>query len=164
MRNSVLVRPARAADVAGIAALVNGFAAESSMLPRTPEAIAVDVESFVVAVTQHGRLTACGSLREYSPSLAEVASVAVARHAHGMGLGRAIVSAVEDLARMRGLDEVFALTLTPGFFEALGYEPVERSLYPEKIGRDCLGCSRRAGCREICVRRRLEWDRLSIAA
>ncbi|MFN2400678.1 MAG: GNAT family N-acetyltransferase [Gemmatimonadaceae bacterium] len=164
MRNPVLVRPARAADVDGIAALVNGFAAEASMLARTPEAIAMDIESFVVAVTQHGRLTACGALREYSPSLAEVASVAVARHAHGMGLGRAIVSAVEDLARVRGIDEVFALTLTPRFFEALGYEPVDRSLYPEKIGRDCVGCARRLGCREICVRRRLERASLSIAA
>lgn len=164
MRNSVLVRPARPVDVAGIASLVNGFAAEAFMLPRTPEAIALDIESFVVAVTQHGRLMACGALREYSPSLAEVASVAVARHAHGVGLGRAIVSAVEALARMRGIDDVFALTLTPRFFEAIGYERAERSLYPEKISRDCVGCGRRAGCREICVRRRLERESLSIAA
>lgn len=159
-----VIRNARAADVGEIASLVNGFAAEASMLPRTPESIALAIDDYVVAVSDRGRVVACGALREYSPSLAEVAAVAVARAAHGMGLGRAVVQAVEQLARMRGIDELFALTLAPKFFEALGYRVAERSLYPEKIRRDCVSCFRRAGCREVCVRRRLDEYPLEIAA
>jgi amino-acid N-acetyltransferase len=146
----VRVRPARLRDVQAIADLVNGFAAEATMLPKSPATIAMSLDDYVVVSDERGVL-ACGALREYSPSLAEVAAVAVDRSAHGMGLGRRIVAAVEDLARSRGIREVFALTLTPGFFGALGYDIVERERYPEKIRRDCVGCARRIGCREICV-------------
>jgi N-acetylglutamate synthase-like GNAT family acetyltransferase len=148
-----VLRPARAADVPAILALVNGFAAEQRMLPRTAESVLLALDDFVVAAGPRGEILACGALKEYSPSLAEVASVAVAPAAHGRGLGGAVVRAVESLARLRGIGELFALTLTPGFFEALGYEVADRARYPEKVRRDCTGCPRRASCAEICVRR-----------
>lgn len=150
---AVRVRPARACDVDAIVALVNGFAAERVMLPRSPESVEASLESFVVAVDAHDRVLACAALKEYSPSLAEVASVAVSAAAHGMGLGRKVVAAVEALAWRRGIAELFALTLTPGFFERLGYVVTDRARYPEKIRRDCLGCARRAACAEVCVTR-----------
>jgi N-acetylglutamate synthase-like GNAT family acetyltransferase len=149
----VRVRAARISDVQAIADLNNAYAAEQTMLTRTPESIEAALDDYVVAVDARGVLLACGALRSYSPSLAEVAAIAVRRDAHGRGLGRAIVEAVETLAHVRGVEEVFALTLTPGFFEAVGYEVVERARYPEKIRRDCLACSRRSACREICVRK-----------
>jgi amino-acid N-acetyltransferase len=145
------VRPARLLDVQAIADLVNGYADEQTMLPKTPATIAMSLDDYVVVADERGGVLACGALREYSPSLAEVAAVAVQRSAHGAGLGRRIVDAVEDLARARGIPEVFALTLTPGFFATLGYEIVARERYPEKIRRDCVGCPRRVGCREVCV-------------
>jgi len=158
------VRPARLADVQGIATLVNEFAAEGIMLSRTPDEIALAIDDYVVAVDGRGRVLGSGALREYAPSLAEVAAIAVAREAHGRGLGRVIVEEVERLARRRGIDEVFALTLAPKFFEALGYAPVDRALYPEKIRRDCTGCAKRFGCVEICMRRMLDAPALEIAA
>jgi N-acetylglutamate synthase-like GNAT family acetyltransferase len=87
--------------------------------------------------------------------VAEIAAIAVSRDAHGQGLGRAIVRRVEDLARMRGIYDVFALTLQPEFFSAIGYERVDRARYPEKIRRDCLACTRRFACNEICFARNL---------
>jgi N-acetylglutamate synthase-like GNAT family acetyltransferase len=107
-------------------------------------------------VGEAGEVLACGALKEYSPSLAEVASLAVARAAHSRGLGRAIVTRLESLARRRGIAELFALTLTPGFFESAGYHVTERSRYPEKVRRDCSGCARRFGCAEVCVTRLLD--------
>ncbi|HVE79001.1 MAG TPA: GNAT family N-acetyltransferase [Gemmatimonadaceae bacterium] len=148
-----VLRPARAADVPAILSLVNGFAAEQRMLPRTSESVLLTLDDFVVAAGARGEVLACGALKEYSPSLAEVASVAVAPAAHGRGLGAAVVRAVEALARVRGVGELFALTLTPGFFETLGYEIADRVRYPEKLRRDCAGCPRRVGCAEVCVRR-----------
>ena len=87
--------------------------------------------------------------------MAEIAAIAVSREAHGQGLGKAIVRAVEELARKRGIYDVFALTLQPEFFAAIGYQRVDRARYPEKIRRDCLSCARRFACNEICFARNL---------
>lgn len=149
----VIYRRARGTDVAAVADLINGFAAERVMLPKSAEAVAMAVDDFIVATDRHGRLLGCGAVREYSPSLAEVASVAVVGDAHGMGLGRGLVSRVEQLAASRGITEVFALTTTPQFFGSLGYATVDRALYPEKIRRDCTTCPLRSACVEICVRK-----------
>jgi amino-acid N-acetyltransferase len=161
--NAVTVRPACGGDVIGITSLVNGYAAEAIMLPRSPESVRMTLHDFVVAVDSFGNVMACGALKEYSPSLAEVASVAVARDAHGLGLGTAIVAEVERLARKRGIDELFALTLTPKFFESTGYAVVDRALYPEKIRRDCLKCPRRIRCNEYCVARVVQ-EEMAVAA
>jgi N-acetylglutamate synthase-like GNAT family acetyltransferase len=96
--------------------------------------------------------------------VAEIAAIAVSRDARGQGLGRAIVHAVEDLARMRDIYDVFALTLQPEFFAAIGYQRVDRARYPEKIRRDCLGCMRRFACNEICFAKNLMLDEVGRAA
>jgi N-acetylglutamate synthase-like GNAT family acetyltransferase len=74
-------------------------------------------------------------LEEYSPSLAEVSCVAVAREEHGNGLGTQVVLGVERLARARDIDEIFALSLTDNFFLSLEYAPTAISRYPEKLAR-----------------------------
>jgi amino-acid N-acetyltransferase len=147
----VIYRRAREADIAGISALINGYADERIMLPKSIEAIALAIDDFIVATDRHGRLLGCAALREYAPSLAEVASVAVARRAQGLGIGRQLVERVEALGAARGIREVFALTLTTGFFEGMGYGVVERERFPEKICRDCVICPRRFACDEVCV-------------
>lgn len=146
----VVVRPATSSEADAIARLNNFFADQHLMLRRTPEMIALNVDDYLVAADERGTILGCGALKEYSPSVAEVAAIAVAREAQGLGLGRRIVDAVEALARKRGIPEVFALTLEPEFFEALGYLRVDRARYPEKIRRDCIGCARRFACNETC--------------
>jgi len=129
-----LIRPAKQADSEHIYDLVKGYAAEGLMLPRTPEQISLNIENYVVAV-KGGRVVACAALDEYSPSLAEVSSVAVAREEHGNGLGTQVVLGVERLARARDIEEIFALSLTDNFFLALDYAPTAISRYPEKLSR-----------------------------
>ncbi len=155
-----MYRRARAADVLSVSALINGYADERVMLPKTPDAIAMALDDFIVATDRHGRIVGCAALREYAPSLAEVGSVAVARTVQGTGVGRALVARVEALASARGITEVFALTLKPGFFEGMGYEIVDRARYPEKICRDCVVCPRRMACDEICVSKALDDEAL----
>jgi amino-acid N-acetyltransferase len=159
----ISLRPACERDVDGIVSLINGYAAKAIMLFRTPESVRSTLHDFVVAVDHTGTVVACGALKEYSPSLAEVASVAVAEDAHGRGLGTRIVEAVERLARKRGIDELFALTLSPKFFESAGYAIADRARYPEKIRRDCLRCPRRIRCNEYCVARMIS-EELAVAA
>jgi len=95
--------------------------------------------------------------------VAEVAAIAVSREVHGCGVGRAIVAAVETLALKRGVFDVFALTLQPAFFSAIGYQRVDRARYPEKIRRDCLSCIRRFACNEICFAKNLHLEAMAAA-
>lgn len=130
-----LVRRAVRADVAQIWELVSEYAAQGLMLPRTPAQIDARIDSYVVASDEKGHVVACAALEEYSPSLAEVSSVAVAPTHHGKGLGSQVVLGVERLARARDIEEIFALSLTDNFFLSLGYKPTTVSRFPEKLAR-----------------------------
>ena len=129
------VRPARLTDVKQMWELVGTYAAQGAMLPRTTTDIAGRIENYVVAVDESGHVLACAALEEYSPSLGEVASVAVVPSEHGKGLGTAVVLSIERLARARDIEELFALSLTDNFFLSMGYEPTTVSRYPEKLAR-----------------------------
>jgi N-acetylglutamate synthase-like GNAT family acetyltransferase len=155
MTADIVIRRAREEDAEAVSRLIAIFADEALMLRRTPEMVELAIDDYVVGVTRRGDIVACGALKEYSPSVAEVAAIAVSREVHGCGVGRAIVDAVEALAVKRGIFDVFALTLQPAFFSAIGYQRVDRARYPEKIRRDCLSCARRFACNEICFAKNL---------
>lgn len=135
-----VARAAAVGDVEQIVALVGEFAAEDVMLPRTAEQVLAALADYRVVRDARGRVLACAALREYSPSLAEVVSVAVCRDAQGQGLGRVVVEAVERLAVARGFDDVFAHTLNLPFFRAIGYAAVDRARFPEKRARPHTTC------------------------
>ena len=156
MTVDVVIRRARPEDAEAIARLIAVFAEEALMLRRTPEMVSLAIDDYVVGVTRRGEIVACGALKEYSPSVAEIAAIAVSRSVHGCGVGKAIVAAVEALAVKRGVFDVFALTLQPAFFGAIGYQRVDRARYPEKIRRDCLACARRFACNEFCFAKNLQ--------
>ena len=130
-----VVRRATRADAVQILDLVTPYAAQGLMLPRTLDQIASRIDNYVVATDASGHVLACAALEEYSPSLAEVSSVAVSPAQHGKGLGTEVVLGVERLARSRDIEEVFALSLTDNFFISLGYKPCTVSRYPEKLAR-----------------------------
>ncbi|MDQ3698178.1 MAG: GNAT family N-acetyltransferase [Gemmatimonadota bacterium] len=148
---TLAVRKARLADVPEIAALVDGYAREQKMLARSIEQVTLTLDDYLVAIDAHGRIRACGALCEYSPSVAEVASIAVARDAQGCGLGRHMVQAVESLARRRGYGDVFLITVCPTFFATLGYAVVDRALYPEKVCGHALSLAACDVCEKLCM-------------
>src|SRR5207248_11272228 len=94
MPGEVVIRRALPVEAEAISRLNNTFAAEGLMLYRTPEMISLSIDDYIVAVDGGGNMIGCGALKEYSPSVAEIAAIAVAREAHGNGLGRKIVGAV----------------------------------------------------------------------
>lgn len=122
-------------DAADIALLVGAFVDEGLLLPRSVEEIQHAIGDYVVAVDGHDRILACAALVEYSPSLAEVGSVAVAREAQGHGLGSLVVRSIEEMARRREVPEVFAMSHAVRFFEGLGYSRASVSEFPEKLAR-----------------------------
>lgn len=153
----VLIRPARPADLMEMMAILDGFAAQGLLLPRTPDDVLRHIDEFVVAVDSTG-VVGCAGLRVYSPVLAEVVGVAVAERCHGRGIGRHLVETLVDEANRLGIRRLFALTLQLEFFQKLGFSPTSVAEFPEKIERDCAGCARRRACIEIAVTRSLHGD------
>ncbi len=129
---SITIRPITEADAPAISTLVNGFAAQNLMLPRSEAQVLLALQDFLVADVD-GRVIGCGSLIELTPALAEIRSLAVADDCHSRGLGGQIVGALLDLARQRGLDQVCALTLRPNFFQRQGFQIVDRWNLTPKI-------------------------------
>ena len=153
-----VVRPAHAGDVAAIHAIVRRYAAQGALLPRTRLDIQAAINDYVVVVDAKRRVLACAALASYSPSLAEVSSVAVAKSAQGKGLGSMAVRGTEALARERGIIELFAMTTAQAFFESLGYERSSVEQYPDKLARYEL--LRAAGVNVVeraCYRKLLTW-------
>lgn len=144
------VRAASLRDVPGILHLINTFAAKGIMLPRTEFEMAENIRDFVV-IGNPQRLAACGALHIYSPSAAEIRSLAVDPAWQAHGLGRKIVSALERDAASLGLSSLFAFTYVEGFFRRLGYEVVDRGLLPSKAWKDCLRCPKFQACDEIAM-------------
>lgn len=132
---AVTVRPALPGDVGQIQRLVSEYAAEGLMLARTEDQVRALLAQYVVGAGRCGDVLACAALDEYSPSLAEVSSVAVARSAQGRGLGSAVVIGVECMARQRAIAELFAVSLADEFFLSLGYGRTSIARYPEKLAR-----------------------------
>ncbi len=128
-------RRAQLVDVLQLGSLVNTYAAQKLLLPRTIEQLALELDNYVVATDAGGCLLACAAVHEYSPSLAEIASVAVLRSEHGHGLGSRAVLAAEQVARARGFAQVFAMSLADRFFLSLGYELTSLDGFPEKVTR-----------------------------
>jgi amino-acid N-acetyltransferase len=147
---AVTVRRARVADMLQVEPLINGFAKKELMLPKTIEQLSRNFREFVVA--EHGgRIIGCSALRVYTPQLAELGSLAVSEAAHGLGVGRKLVAAIEAEAQVHGIGTVFALTLQDVFFHKQGYRTVPKELFPLKVWSDCRACPKLHACDEIAV-------------
>ena len=137
-------------DVPLLLRLINGYAAEGIMLPRTEFELAENLRDFTV-VEAGGEVAGCGALHFYTPSAGEIRSLAVAREFRKYGAGRHLVEALEAEARSYGLREVFAFTYIPHFFQKLGYTEIDRGGLPLKAWKDCLRCPKFQCCDEIAV-------------
>lgn len=146
----VEIRRARIADVPGTGALVDRFAREGEILPRSVEDIYQSVREWVVA-EQAGQIVGCGSLVILWSDLAEIRSLVVAPEAQAMGIGRRLVTTLMAQAAELEIPQVFALTRQAGFFLKLGFEIVPRETLPRKIWKDCRHCIKFLACDEVAV-------------
>lgn len=146
----VIVRPAMMEDVDVIKALVDQFVKTGDLLPRTKREIMISIGDWVLAEVD-GKPVGIASLLVYTPTLAEVRSLAVLPETQGMGMGRKIVEATIEMARERGIPTVFALTRAVNFFLRLGFEITEKENFPQKIYQVCRICPLKDNCDETAV-------------
>src|SRR3984885_14581140 len=155
------VRKASMQDIPALLELINGYAARGIMLARTEFEMSENMRDFMVAYAGN-QLVGCGALHFYSPTMAEVRSLAVAESHKTNGIGRIIVDSLVYEAKLYGIDAVFAFTYVPGFFGRVGFNEVERGELPLKAWKDCLRCPKFHACDEIAVLRELRPHRRSM--
>jgi amino-acid N-acetyltransferase len=147
---TVDVRKAAMRDIPNILALINSYAAKGIMLPRTEFEMSENIRDFSVAYDGPA-LVGCAALHFYTPTVAEVRSLAVLPEVSQHGIGRSLVESLEAEARLNDLDAIFAFTYVPGFFAKMGFIEVERGELPLKAWKDCLRCPKFQNCDEIAV-------------
>jgi len=149
--NEVALRPATVRDVKGIHRLLNHYASQGLLLPRSLNELYEGVRDFVVAVTDEGVLVGCCALQVSWENLAEVKCLAVDEDRRGQGLGRQLMErCLEDAAEL-GLTTVFCLTYQVEFFARLGFVVVDRKRLPHKVWGECVHCPKFPDCDETAM-------------
>ncbi len=152
---TIQLRPACLNDVPAMQQLIADYAQESQMLPRTRSELYETVRDFIIAEQRTEKnehiLLGCGALHICTKNIAEVKSLAVARKAQGLGVGRRLVDACCRMAQEIGLEKVFCLTYQERFFQKLGFVTIDRALLPEKVWGECVRCNKFLECDEIAM-------------
>ena len=131
----VLVHHAEERDIPAIVALNNMYAPDGLTLMRSEAFVTAHLQDYQVIRAPDGSILGQVALDEYTPSLVEIVSLAVAPDQQGHGLGQCLITAAEHLARERGHHEVFAISLAEALFLRMGFMLTSIEIYPEKIAR-----------------------------
>jgi amino-acid N-acetyltransferase len=148
------IRKALTRDAVQIHALVNHYADQQQMLPRTLLSIYENIRDFYVAVEGDGngeRVLGCSALHFTWGDMAEIRSLAVAENTGNRGIGRALVEANIAEARTHGLVQVYAFTYVVDFFAKLGFHIVAHESMPRKVWMDCINCPKFNCCDEVAM-------------
>lgn len=152
---AVTCRKATVEDVDMLYDIIQGYAEQGIMLPRTRETLTEQIDSFVVALIDD-QFVGCGSLTRLGKDLVEIRSLGVTKGHKGQGIGNALVDFLVEEARSQEIPKVMALTYAVNFFERNGFTVVPKEIFPEKVWRDCIHCKKQHCCDEIAVLKRLD--------
>lgn len=154
---SVILRRAEPDDVPQILSMVNRFAEQNIMLPRTEENVRQSLGDWIVAAhdgpppASEPQVVGCGALVPLTDTLVEIRSLAVHESQQGKGLGSVLVERLVALAREQEYAQVCALTLREQFFVRLGFDLVDRWAISPKIWQACIYCRKFHRCDEVAV-------------
>ncbi|HEX9813192.1 MAG TPA: N-acetyltransferase [Burkholderiales bacterium] len=149
-----VVRPAAIGDVPYIHFLVENYAAQGNLLPRSMSELYRHLRDFFV-VEVNAKLAGCGALEIFTEDLGEIRSLVVDDKFKRHGFGRLLVERLLDEARRIGLRRIMALTYVPDFFHKLDFKTVPKETLPEKVWGICVKCYKFNNCDEIAVLREL---------
>jgi len=142
-----MIRKAKINDVKPIQALVNAYADQGQMLPRSLNELYEHLRDFSVYESDGAMRGAC-ALHISWDGLAEIRSLAVQKEMMGKGIGASLVRECLREAGELGAERVFVLTYQDSFFRKLGFGPIDKKDLPHKIWTDCLNCVKFPNCDE----------------
>lgn len=146
-----MMRKATIADVKPIQIIVNHYADQGQMLPRSLNELYENLRDFWIYEEPAGMITGVCALHISWDGLAEIRSLAVKSGHTGKGIGAALVKNCLREAIELGADKVFVLTYQEAFFRKMGFAPVDKKELPHKIWTDCLNCVKFPNCDETAL-------------
>ena len=147
------LRKATFGDVEAIHKLVNDYAQQGVMLPRSRNSIYETLRDVIIA-EEEGQLVGVGSLHLSWDALAEVRALAIAPDFQRQGIGRQIVEALLVEGRALGVNTFFTLTYQPEFFGTMGFSEVTKEELPQKVWKECINCPKFPNCDEVAMVKR----------
>ncbi len=142
-----MIRKATISDVKAIQTLINQYADEGQMLPRSLNELYEGLRDFSLYI-EDGIIAGVCALHISWEGLAEIRSLAVHPGRLRSGIGAKLVRHCLEEASQLGASRVFTLTYQPGFFKKLGFSDIDKKELPHKIWTDCLNCVKFPNCDE----------------
>ncbi len=144
---SATLRPATLRDAERIHALVHLHRDE--LVPRPMGNIVENIDRFLVAEIGQ-EMVGCAAYQVWPEigdplkATVEVQSVAVRTAWRRHGIGSLLVNGIVEKVRPFGAREVLVLTLTPAFFESLGFHETPKTHIMHKLYAGCINCTKHA--------------------
>lgn len=149
-----MIRKATLKDVKHIQGLINFYAAQDKMLPRSLSELYENIRDFFV-YERKGKILGCVAFHIVWENLGEIKSLAVTEPNRKQNIGSMLVKAAFQDAKRLKVKQVFALTYVPDFFKKFGFKRVEHSELPHKIWSECIRCVKFPDCEEIAMMRKV---------
>jgi amino-acid N-acetyltransferase len=149
---NAMIRKARIKDARAIQKIINIFAEQDLMMPRSLNEIFENIRDYWVVLGRHKNCIGCVALHIVGwDDLAEIKSLAVAKPSQGQGVGRLLIDAALKEAAALSVGKVFALSYQPKFFKKFGFRTIAKSKLPHKVWAECCHCPKFPHCGEIAL-------------
>jgi len=145
-----MIRKARIKDIKQIQSLINFFAKQDLMLPRSLNELYDNLRDFWV-FEENKKIIACCALHICWEDLAEIKSLAVEKNRHKKGIAQQLMFACIKEAKELGAKKLFVLTYLPQYFRKFGFRRIGHSQLPHKIWAECINCCKFPNCQEIAL-------------
>lgn len=150
-----ICRSATVEDVEPLYQMIEEYAQNGIMLPRSRQALTRQIDQFVIAEID-GQFVGCGSLFRLGNDLVEIRSLGLRPECKSKGIGSMILEKLTEEARRQRIPKIMALTYAVDFFLKNGFTIVEKEIFPEKVWTDCVNCKKQHACDEIAVVKMLD--------
>jgi len=145
-----MIRKAKIDEVKEIQKLINFYAEQGLMLPRSLNELYDNLRDFFV-YEKKGEILGTCALHIWWEDLAEIRSLAVEKTMQRKGIGSKLVKEALKEAKSLNIKRVFALSFQPEFFEKLGFKKIDKAQLPQKIWKDCINCAKFPHCNEVAL-------------
>ncbi len=150
MKDKIVIRKAKTTDAPAIKTLIERWAGEGLMLPKSLSELYDNLRDFWVFEI-NANVCGCAGLHICWEDLAEIRSLAVGDAVRRQGIGSRLIQACMSEARELGINRLFALTYVEDFFLKRGFKQIDKSLLPHKIWSECIKCPKFPDCDETAV-------------
>lgn len=149
-----MIRKARIEDIKQIQNLINFFANQDLMLPRSLNELYESIRDFWV-FEENNKVVGCCALHICWDDLLELKSLAVTKNKQDKGIGRSLIEVCLKEAKELGARKLFVLTYCPEYFKKFGFKKIRNSELPHKIWAECINCCKFPDCQEVALLKKL---------